>query len=104
MQLHDSVDKLNVLWNKVEKLARGTPFKSKECPLSVQRYGYEMRLCFNDRPIVECKAVEKIEAVAYLDQFVTLLNETNVLLTEQAEQAVMVLETWLKTQEGKRHD
>lgn len=57
------INELNELWKKLEERVNSVPVEESGLDLSVARYGEKIRLLYKGRPLSDCTAVEKVEAV-----------------------------------------
>lgn len=89
---HSALNQLNQLWRDLETKLKGIPLKKSDFALSIERYGDLMRLCYNGKPITDCKAVEKVEAVDLVDTLLEHLTEETYSLNEKVRAASKHLE------------
>lgn len=82
-------------WKEIEDALDKTPLKRKGQPISIERYGDKMRLCYNGRPLGECKTSEKIEAVRHLSQFYQDYIDFHSTIAEEARIASAHIASWV---------
>lgn len=85
--LYASIDALNAVLIVLESKLKGITIKQDGLRLSIERYGDQMRLCWDGKPICECKAEEKIEAAEHVGALLDARNEIIFNLTERAQTA-----------------
>lgn len=94
--LYELVDKIMERWRQVEIRLQGSELKVEGLALSVERHGQHMRLCYNGKPLNECKMMDKIEAVVHLDRLYEEVQKRDSAMLEKAKTALKKLEGWLQ--------
>lgn len=89
------IDELNELWKRLEARVCTVPIEEPGLDLSVARHGEKIRLLYKGRPISECTAVEKVEAVALVPDLERAQREAIRERMARAEQAVQELRAYL---------
>ncbi len=94
--MFEAADTLMELWKVIEKEALAYyPLPMEETDgLTVQRYGANMRLVYNGRPLSECSLQEKINASKDLDNLSERLRVYKHSKKEAIEAAIQKLEAW----------
>lgn len=88
------IERINKSWAYIEERVKKHPFEVTGFPLSIQRVGRAIRVCYNGRPISECKAEEKVAATQYLEEFLMHYETTKTNLAQQANVAAALLESY----------
>ena len=86
-ELYASIDTLNAAFINLESKLKGITIKREGLRLSFERHGDRMRLCWDGKPICECKAEEKVDAAEHIDFLLTARNEIISALTARARVA-----------------
>lgn len=94
--LYELVDKIHDKWKALESQLTGVEVKSTGCPLTIERVGDRMRICWNGKPVTDCKTNTKIEAVFFLEQLKEKIDEQDEALIGRAKSALEILEKWVK--------
>jgi hypothetical protein len=94
-ELYELIDQIVSLWEKVESKLGGVELDPEECDLSMKRVGEHMKLCYRGRPLTQCKATEKIDAVFHLDRFCESLQERDAAMMARAREALSKLQEWV---------
>ncbi len=93
-ELFRLVDQIMDRWIELEKMLCEGELKFDGFPLSIERVNGKMRICYNGRPIAECKSSEKVEAAFFLDRLADEINKKNAALILRAKSALTILEKW----------
>lgn len=87
---------LDKQWEELEELTKTVLVFSPECPLATRRESGRVRLVYGGKPLCECKATERVEAVKYIPQFLDLWFATRQGMGNAAKNAVEMMEQYLK--------
>lgn len=90
-------DELMALWNKVEEkilMIRAIIFEWND--FKIDRVGGKMRLIYKDRPIRECKLIERIEATKYIKDFMFAVEADLEGFQDQLDYSIVTLKEILK--------
>lgn len=88
---YSTVNDLTDAWNRLEKMAVRLIVEKEGIPLSTTRYAGHVRLCYNGKPLGECKAQERCEAAKHLGPFLAEWKRRRNSLTEEAAQAAVLV-------------
>lgn len=91
LKLQTALDTLNEMWRKFENALLKLPFVQDELPLSIQRVGSIMRVCYKNCPVGECSAAEKIEAATFLAKLLDALENRDNYTLVLAENAAKLV-------------
>lgn len=89
-ELYTAIDKLNIAFDNLELKLKGVTIKRDGLRLSFERYGSGnrmMRLCWDGKPLSECKAEEKVDAAEQIEALLATRNEIVKTLTVRARVA-----------------
>ncbi len=94
--LYELVDQIHDKWRVLEAQLTGVEVKATGCPLTVERIGDRMRICWNGKPVTDCKTATKIEAVFFLEALKEKIDKQDEALILRAKSALEILEKWVK--------
>lgn len=92
---YQSLDSLTSKWKEIETRLANVAVGSDVNRLSCQRWAGRFRIMYHERPIGDCTAQEKIEAVALLADFIYQRRNTLAALQANAAEADAMLGTIL---------
>lgn len=90
--LYSIMDRLNDLITELEKQMKGTMIKVEGLNLSMERYNGQMRLLWNGKPVCECNAEDKINAMEHIDKLLSAKEKITSELMIRAELVCKKLE------------
>lgn len=105
-KLQKTLDALVARWNDIDAIVTkaGRAFELPSKAMKVERaLGGKMKLMYDGRPLAECKAIQKIEAVQYIPELLAVFQEVQSNILTDAETALLTLERVLPEFEAIQH-
>lgn len=94
-EVYAELDRLNAAWERIEERLAGLPCELPGQRLTISRYAGRMRLCFNGKPLHDCKVDEKIEAFEHFPILVATVEGATEERGRKAKAVADNLERWL---------
>jgi hypothetical protein len=91
MPLYETLDEINAVVKEVEGTLSGPLCKKEGLRISYEH----KRICWDGKPLHECRAVDRVEAMFHFHELLKAIDENDSQLESRAREGIAILREWL---------